>query len=258
VPLYHQIANDLRRKIASGAWSAGSQMPSEEELTAAYGVSRITVRQALSILVQEGLVTRQPGRGSFVRDPSITAGPRRLTSFSEEMRAKGLTPSSRVLDSRVISADQALAEALQVVPGAPVLRLERLRLGNGEPIGIQVAHVPIDRYPGLDAVDFSVASLYAEMERRSGLPVEEAEETYIVGQADPQVASELSIAVGSPVLVVERRAWSGGVVVEFTRSIMRGDRYRIQVRLRRTGASVPDTHRRRSPGPRREAGGTMP
>jgi GntR family transcriptional regulator len=242
VPLYHQIANDLRRKIASGAWSAGSQMPSEEELTAAYGVSRITVRQALSILVQEGLVTRQPGRGSFVRDPSITAGPRRLTSFSEEMRAKGLTPSSRVLDSRVISADQALAEALQVVPGAPVLRLERLRLGNGEPIGIQVAHVPIDRYPGLDAVDFSVASLYAEMERRSGLPV----------------ASELSIAVGSPVLVVERRAWSGGVVVEFTRSIMRGDRYRIQVRLRRTGASVPDTHRRRSPGPRREAGGTMP
>lgn len=251
VPLYHQIANDLRRRIASGAWPAGTQMPGEEELTQIYGVSRITVRQALAILVQEGLVVRHPGRGSFVREPSITAGPRRLTSFSEEMRARGLAPSSKVLDARMVPADDAVAEQLRITPGTPVFRLERLRFGDGQPIGIQVAYIPVDHFPGIESVDFSQASLYAEMERRSGLPIEEAEEVYIVGQADRRVARELGVSVGSPIFIVERRAWSGGTVVEFTRSIMRGDRYRIQVRLRRSVSALSVTPRRRgntSPG----------
>ena len=245
IPLYHQVANDLRERIASGAWPPGRQIPGEKELTEIYGVSRITIRQALANLTHEGLISRERGRGSFVSEPTITAGPRYLTSFTQEMRARGLAPSSQVLSIGVVPADERIAETLGIAAGAPVLRLERLRLGDGEPVGIQVAHIPAALFPGLESVDFSRTSLYEELERRSGMPIEEAEETYIAGRVEGEAARNLDVPSGTPVLVVERVAWSAGRPVEFTRSVMRGDRYRVQVRLRRAGTAAP-IHRRRT------------
>lgn len=237
IPLYHQIANDLRERIVSGAWAAGRRLPSEAELTQLYGASRITIRQALANLADEGLVSREPGRGSFVRDPSITAGPRRLTSFTDEMRSRGMHSTSTVLANRIEPADTRTAELLQVDVGTPTVRLERLRYGDGQPVGIQVSHLVAAQVPGFETLDFSDRSLYEELARRAGITIEEAEETYIVSAIDGSDAERLEVAPGTPGLVVERVGWSGGQVVEFTRSLMRGDRYRVQIRLRRTARS---------------------
>lgn len=237
IPLYHQVANDLRERIVTGVWAPGRRIPGEQELTRLYGASRITIRQALTNLAQEGFVSREPGRGSFVRDATITAGPRHLTSFTEELRARGLEPSSRVLSIGEIGADEVVAEKLGLEAGASVVRLERLRLGNGESVGIQTAHLPADRFPGLVEVDFARASLYEELQRHYSVTIDEAEETYIVGRIEGDAASQLSVAPGTPGLVVERLSWSDGHRVEFTRSLMRGDRYRIVVRLRRGAGS---------------------
>lgn len=244
IPLYHQVANNLRERILSGAWPAGRRIPAEQELTRLYGASRITIRQALANLQQEGLISREPGRGSFVRDPTITAGPRRLTSFTEEMRAHGQVPSSRVLSLGEVPADEAVAEKLGIKSGDPVIRLERLRFGAGEPVGIQTAHLPSARFPALADVDFSQASLYEELQRRYGTVIEEAEETYIVSRIEGEAAERLDVPAGTPGLVVERVSWSGRRAVEFTRSLMRGDRYRIVVRLRRGPVSNEPSQRR--------------
>jgi GntR family transcriptional regulator len=235
IPLYHQIANDLRERILGGTLAAGARIPSEQELGLLYGASRITVRQALGTLAHEGLVSREPGRGSFVRDTSITAGPRRLTSFTSEMRARGIQPTSRVLSIRVEPADDAVAAGLSVDPGTSVLRLERLRSGDEQPLGIQTTYLRAADVPGLEKVDFDDLSLYQELERRHGILVDEAEETFVVSLLDADAASLLAVPPGSPAFVVERIGVSNGRVVEFTRSVMRGDRYRVQIRLRRTG-----------------------
>lgn len=233
IPLYHQVANDVRERITSGAWPPGRRIPGDQELSRLYGASRITIRQALANLVHEGLISRQPGRGSFVRDPAITAGPRLLRSFTEEMRARRLRPSSRVLSNAVVPANAQVAPKLGLPPGAPVVRLERLRYGNGEPVGFQTSYLPAGRFSGLVDVDFSDASLYEELERRFETTIDEADESYVAGTVDGDEARHLALPRRSPVLVVERIGSSGGQVVEFTCSIMRADRYRVNVRLRR-------------------------
>jgi GntR family transcriptional regulator len=233
IPLYHQVANDLRERIVSGAWPVGRRIPTEQELTRLFGASRITIRQALRNLEQEGLVSREPGRGSFVRDATITAGPRRLTSFTQEMRARGQAPSSRVLSLAEVPADELVAAQLGLEAGDPVVRLDRLRFGAGEAVGIQTAHLPSARFPGLTEVDFSQASLYEQLQQRYGTTIDEAEETYIVARIEGEAAERLEVPSGTPGLVVERVSWSGRHAIEFTRSVMRGDRYRVVVRLRR-------------------------
>jgi GntR family transcriptional regulator, N-acetylglucosamine utilization regulator len=235
IPLYHQVANSLREPIVSGIWGPGRRLPSEMDLVARYGASRITIRQALAELTHEGLILRERGRGSFVRDPTITAGPHELTSFSAEMRARGLRASSRVLSIGIVPADADTARRLDIVVGEPVVRIERLRLGDDEPIGLQLAYLPAREFPGLEMADFGTASLYEQLEARYGAVIEEADETFIVASVDPEAAAHLELTAGSPGLIVERIGWSGGRPVEFTKSVMRGDRYRVQLRLRRRG-----------------------
>lgn len=233
IPLYHQVANSLRERITSGAWGPGRRLPSEHDLVARYGASRITIRQALAELTHEGLILRERGRGSFVRDSTITAGPHELTSFSAEMRARGLKASSRVLSVGVVAADSATAQRLDIAEGNPVIRIERLRFGDGEPMGVQLAFLPASEFPGLENADFASTSLYEELEQRYGAVIEEADETFIVAGVDGDAARHLDLPSGSPCLIVERIGWSGGRPVEFTKSVMRGDRYRVQLRLRR-------------------------
>lgn len=228
-----QTETSVRERIVSGSWTPGRRLPSEAELTEIYGASRITVRQALANLAAEGLVSREPGRGSFVRDPNITVGPRRLTSFTDEMHARGMRQSSIVLSSRIEPADARTAERLSVATGTSTFRLERLRYGDGQPIGIQLTHLLAADAAGLEALDFSDRSLYGELEGRAGIVIDEAEETYIAATIESPDAERLGVPPGSPGLVVERVGVSAGRIVEFTRSLMRGDRYRVQIRLRR-------------------------
>lgn len=239
IPLYHQVANDIRDRVVSGAWGPGQQIPSEPELIEIYGASRITIRHALADLAQEGLIARRRGRGSFVRDAAIVARPSRLTSFTGEMRAKGVRPSARVLSFGVVDADTIVASRLGLPLGSRTLRLERLRLADGEPVGIQVASLPVEGLLGLLDTDFATASLYDELERRYGIAIDDAHETFSATLLDGEIAALLEVPAGAPGFAIQRIGLSRGVLFEYTHSLMRGDRYRVQIRLHRTSRGHP-------------------
>jgi GntR family transcriptional regulator len=196
------------------------------------GVSRITIRHALRNLEESGLLRREHGRGTFVRSATLVAGARGLTSFTEEMANLGLTAGSRLLGQEVIAAPGDLAAALEIDEGAPVLRIRRLRLGGEEPIGVQTAHLPLERVEKLLGAGPLDGSLYAALETRCGIKPEEAREVYRVALIDEPEASLLGVARGGPVFVVERATADSRGIFEFTLSLMRGDRYEIRSTLR--------------------------
>jgi len=234
VPLYHQLKTALLRDIEGGRWRPGDRLPTEDELSARFRVSKITVRQALRELAQLGHIRRQQGRGTFVQRPPIEEGPRELTSFTGEMAGHGLSASSRVLEHAVISATDDVASPLDIVVGAPVFRLRRLRFADGEPMGVQTAFVPMSLVPGIDLLSFAGASLYEVLATRYSLFPASARETHQAVQVSEDIAALLRVPAGSPALAAERlTSLADGRPLEYVQSIMRGDRYRIVLDLAR-------------------------
>ncbi len=231
-PLWHQVEETIRASITSGAWPPGTQLPGEEALCQQLGVSRITIRHALANLVAQGMLRREHGRGTFVRSPRLVAGARGLTSFTEEMAALGMVPSTTVLDVDVRPAPAAVAEALELPDGAEVVQVHRLRLGDGEPIGVQTAHLRTDRVPQLDAAMLADRSLYDVLRDHFGITPLVADETYRVAAADAGASRLLKIRRGTPVFMVVRVTSDERGPFEATTSTMRGDRYEIRSTLR--------------------------
>jgi GntR family transcriptional regulator len=237
VPLYHQLKTVLLESLRKGDLKPNDQLPTEDELGAQFGVSKATVRQALRDLAQSGHVRREQGRGTFVAEQRVQFGPRQLSSFTEEMRQVGLDSESKVLEQSVVLADAELADKLQIAEGADVFRLKRLRLTGGEPMGVQTAYIPCAVAPGLLEIDFSSASLYDTMEKRYGLVLDHAAQTHFALAVSPEDAVLLGVPEGSPALGGERLSFlQGGRPLEVTRSVMRGDRYQIQLKLVRSPA----------------------
>jgi GntR family transcriptional regulator len=197
------------------------------------------VRQAVGNLVDSGYLERGQGRGTFVREPVLVAGERGLRSFSEEMRALALEPGARMLDARRLHAEGVVAEHLGLEVGTPVHRLTRLRTGDGRPIGLQTAHLPVARFPGLGERLAGGASLYDVLKGGYGVELDHARETFAVARLAADVAELLGVEPGEPAFHVERVAYDADGPFEYTVSHMRGDRYRIQWVLR-PGGPDPD------------------
>jgi GntR family transcriptional regulator len=242
IPLYHQLKCILMEAIESGRWQSGQQLPTESELVEDFGVSKITIRQALQELAGLGYVRREQGRGTFVSKGKLDQGPRELTSFSEEMRRHRLMASSRVLERSVTEAEGRVAEALELGPGERVLRLKRLRMADGEPMGIQTAHIPLALAPGIEHENFEHGSLYKILQAKYGLRPARARETHLAALAEPAAAGLLSVPAGSAIFAAERVTFlADEKPLEFVQSIMRGDRYSIVLDLR--AHRVPQTIR---------------
>ncbi len=232
VALYHQIRCALAEAIDNGQWQSGQQLPNESQLALRFGVSKITVRQALQKLADLGYVRREQGRGTFVSKPKLDQGPRDLTSFSEEMRRHRLTAASRVIERAVTPANPRVIEALELRDSQPVFVLKRLRMADGEPMGIQTAHLPLALVPELAGKDLENVSLYEVLLAQYGLEPASARETYRAVAADASAAQLLGIAPASPVFSVERvTRLAGGKPFEFVQSVIRGDRYDIILEL---------------------------
>lgn len=170
-------------------------MPGEMELCSLYKVSHTTIRQAISQLVDEGLIVRERGRGSFVRDSMITAGARGLTSFSDEMAASGKRAGAQVLSIQKESASAQLAKRLRIKEEEPVVVIKRVRYANESPIGIQVASLPSARFPGLENADLTNQFLYAYLQQHYGVVV--AEEIFTITPISGADARLLTIADGT-------------------------------------------------------------
>jgi GntR family transcriptional regulator len=232
VPLYHQLKQILLEEIRSGKLKPDDRLPSEDEVAATYGVSTITVRRTLTDLAMAGYIRRERGRGTFVLRPPIEQGPRELTSFSHEMRERGLRSSSKVLDQKVISASGSIAEELRVEAGTEVFLLRRLRLADGEPMGIQTAHIPLAMAPSLVNEDFSSTSLYDRLQQKFGLLPAHAREIHFATLIEGQDAALLDLPEGSLGLGATRSTFlADGRPFEFVNSVMRGDRYQIVLDL---------------------------
>lgn len=230
-PLWHQAEQALRALITEGEWQDGDQLPNETRLTEMLEVSRITVRHALRRLEEAGLLRREHGRGTFVRRSTIVAGIRGLTSFTDEMTNLGEVIGTRATEGSEVAADEEVAEALQLAIGDPVVRLRRLRLGNGNPIGVQTAYLPVDRVPGFLPLQGELASLYNTLRDRYGIVPTEADELYRVGAVEAGDAGLLEVGAGTAAFIVRRTTFDASGPFEYVQSTMRADRYEIRSKL---------------------------
>ncbi len=232
LPIYHQLYELLRSSILRGELKPGDMLPPESELIDRYQVSRITVRQALEALVNEGLIYRQQGRGTFVARPTIAQGLVRIISFTEDMRQRGLEPGTQVLFAGLVPAPPEIADRLDIEPGEELVRLERLRLANGEPMSIEEANLAHRYCPGVLQKDYAVNPLREALERDYGLRLVRATQLIRAVLASEKIAQLLAIPPRSALLLVERVSYSHqNVPVEFLRIYYRGDRYALHNEL---------------------------
>jgi GntR family transcriptional regulator, N-acetylglucosamine utilization regulator len=232
LPLYHQVELDMRRRVEDGQWRAGDRIPSESELCDHYGASRITIRRAISELVADGLLVRYPGRGTFVREPTFTAGPRGLTSFTQEMASLGLRASAKVMDVRRRPVPADVGDRLGLSEAEDVVVLTRLRTGDGKPMGVQTAYLPAELVPGMELAELGDGSLYTFLAEMYGVQPAEAEEVFEVGPIRGADAQLLDVRSGTCGFHVERLTLDAdGRPIEYVRSVIRGDRYRIRMSL---------------------------
>ena len=210
----------------------GVAIPGERRLATDLGVSRLTLRAAVDYLVREGLLVRQHGSGTYVAEPKI-ALPLTMTSFSEDMRRRGMRPGSRVRSFEIVPAGARVGQRLHLSPAARVIAIERLRLADDDSMAIEHLFVPDALVPGLQAGDLEGASFYDLLAQRYGIVIEQGRQTIEPTVTDQEESDALGVPLHSPAFLFERTSTSDrGEVVEFVRSIYRGDRYQLVTELR--------------------------
>lgn len=226
VPLYHQIYLDLRQMIQRGLIPSGGLLPPEVDIGQAYSVGRQTVRQAIARLVDDHLVERFAGRGTFVRETQNHIQFFLDRSFSQQMREMGRTPRSRLLSIRKGTVEADSIPALSMYKNKPCVTIERLRLGDDEPICHQTSTVLSERCPGLEQQDFSKESLYEVLAARYRLIINRIDHIVRAVSADEYRSELLRVAEGAPLLFVSTVAYlEDGQVIEHSSSYYRADRY---------------------------------
>lgn len=229
-PLYVQIRDGVRSLVLGGRLLYGQILPSEKDLAQSMGVSRMTLRQALRELEQAGVIECRHGSGNVVRPPHFKHETLRLGSFSEDMRSRGLNPSSKVLNKTLMPAGREIAQLLGCHPRNKVLCLERLRLAGGTPVGLHTAYIPAGL---LDPSAVGEGSLYEAM-AGAGVLVQTAEEFIEATEATPKEARLLKVNKGNPLILITRiTSDQKACPVEVVYARYRSDLYRYQVRLSR-------------------------
>jgi GntR family transcriptional regulator len=227
VPLYAQIHGEIRHQIETDQLPAGAPVPSERELAEICKVSRMTARQALNALKNEGYVYQERGVGTFVSKRKLDVHTRNLIGFTEEMRARGFVPSTRILLSRRENAAQEIAEELGIDIEDEVFHFQRLRLADNLPLAFEDAYLPVKRFPDLDGKNLEKESLYKILENDYGVEMHHAEEILEATCASKEIANALAIKPKSALLIVHRVVFSeSNLAVESVRTFYRADRYR--------------------------------
>ncbi len=222
---YIVVRNHLLELIKSGL-ASGTPVPSERELCEQFDVSRMTVRQAIDTLVVDGILERHQGKGTFVAPPKLDLQVR-LTSFTQEMRRRGMEPGVVMLLAETITADETVVEALELETDSEVHHLRRLLTANAIPMAIEENWIPAALLPDLlrSRPSFSV---YAEL-TRAGLAPEWGEDMIEAHAASAQEAALLSIQEGAPTLNITRRTFHEHCAIDYSRTLFRADRYTLWV-----------------------------
>lgn len=233
LPLYRQLEEIMKQRITNQDWEAGARIPTETELIEEFDVSRTTVREAVDQLVQEGLLDKLQGRGTFVRRQPLEVPLGPLTGFAEEVLERGQIPSATLLSTELSRDFFYEAHQLKVPHGEPVLRIERVRLADGEPIALERTFWPKAVGELLLEEDLNRAQFYPILERH-GVYLVEADEKILAANASEEEVRILGVEPGEALLEMRRVSYGeDGRPVEFARNRYRSDRYFYQVHLRR-------------------------
>ena len=239
VPRYHRIAEALRERIGSGQLAAGARLDNQRKLARSFGVTLMTLRQALELLERDHLITRRHGLGTFVAAPSIDYDILQLQRFAGDLSAKGEHVATRLLGTRFATADRRVAVALRLSPNARVLGLERLRLVDRHPMSLQRSFLPSPIGDEVVRADLALTPLHQVLEFKLGVVITHARETVSAVRLGRREARDLGCRAGEPAFESERVSFNAtGAPIVFDRVFIPGDRFRITRELHYEGASA--------------------
>ncbi len=210
LPRYVLIREEIRRKVLSGEYEPGQRIPSEPQLAREFNVSRGTVEKALRGLVEEGLLVREQGRGTFVARPRLESARFRLSTFAEEAKRRGFTPSTRLIRARVVPAPEDAAQALALEPDTEILEIVRLHYADGSPLVYEIRQLAYTLCPSLLEEDLEHSSLHELLLYKYHIPLVKARFTVHAIALEGEAATLLEVTEGSPGFAVERITFRTG------------------------------------------------
>ncbi len=228
-PAYKRIEGVIRRRIDAGQLKPGHMVPSERELARVHQVSLMTARHALTELARNGMVERRRGAGTFVAPPRVQFN--KLLGYTEQMASLGLTTHSRIVDSTSLSRESEIAARLGLAPTAPIVRLERLRLAQQEPVALEVGYWSEDEFPDLLRSTLKGMSLFAAMEHDCGVALAYADEEIDATDADQRLADLLRVGKSTPLLRIRQLIFSTtGKATLYVTGFYRSGRHTLRIR----------------------------
>ncbi|MFW5889726.1 MAG: GntR family transcriptional regulator [Bacillota bacterium] len=233
LPLYFQLKNIIKEKIENGELKPNDRIESERELEEKYNISRPTIRQALKELVNEGLLYREKGKGTFVAKPKIDYGfIQKFTTFYEDMEIKGYKTKTKVLDKNIVKCRKTLADKLKVKLNSKIIKITRIRYIEDEPIVLVINHIPYDVCKRIINDSLEDESLYRIMAEKYGVKPYKAEISLEPTIADNFDSRMLEIKQGSPVHLMKNITYTEkNVVMDYFESHLKGDKGKVKVEL---------------------------
>lgn len=233
IPIYYQLAELIQGQIDRGELQPGDSIPSEREYAETYQLSRMTVRQAITQLVNNGYLRRVKGVGTFVAEKKIEYTMHGINSFTEDMKARGMKPGSQILQFELIPAPARIAPHLAVKENEPIYAIKRIRSADDVPMALETAYISANLIKGLTE-EIINQSLYKYIEEDLNLRIDYADQSIESSVANEMESKYLNIETGSPVLLIQRIAYlQNGTPVEFVRSSYRADRYKFMIHIKR-------------------------
>jgi GntR family transcriptional regulator len=232
LPVYISISDDIKKKIIDGEYTPGTAIPSERKLCEEYNVSRMTIRQAVNTLVNEGYIYRIKGSGTFISEKKIEKNKQGLTSFTEDMIQRGMTPGSEIISFEKMFPSEVIANRLGIETYEGVFKIERVRLADGEPMAYETVYRPVKYSPELTPVQLE-GSIYKTLEE-NGLKVSYAEQSIEAVISIESTSKYLQIPLNSPLLLIKSISHlENNDVIQYTRSYYRADKYKLKQTINR-------------------------
>ncbi len=228
-PAYKRIQDSIVKRIERGELKPGDAVDSERSLARLHDVSLMTARHALVSLEREGLVERRHGAGTFVAAPKIHFN--KLTSFSEQLASRSLDSASRVVALKVVDNEDEIAARLSLPGASRLLRIERVRLGSGEPFAVETCYLSAEEFRGVSRASLERGSLFTMLEKEHGVTIAHADEEIDATGADPELAKLLAVVKGYPVLRIRQTIYSTqGKPILYVLGMYRADRHVLRIR----------------------------
>ncbi|MFC4386245.1 GntR family transcriptional regulator [Gracilibacillus marinus] len=233
LPIYYQLEQEIREQIQNGILKQGELLPSERMYTEKYNISRMTVRQAINNLAQEGLLVRMKGKGTFIAEQKIQHTLKGITSFSEEMEQKGKIPSSKIISLESVQANSQLAAKLHIEENSEVYQLKRIRMADNVPIAFEIAYIPKYLVGELRENDFTT-SFYQYVEKNLQLPITHGDQEIESALANEEDQKYLKVTEGAPILLIRRLTYvNDQQPIEYVRTAYHGEKYKYKLTLPR-------------------------